>query len=104
MSSYHANIPCTVKPPTVLHHLQAVFLPWQECLPGAGIAVVGSAVAGLADIEGLSVSGAIVHEGLTVGIALSLGVTVEGALVITVVVGVGPAEVIGDDSVGTAIG
>ena len=80
-----------VAQPTVFHHPQALFLSWQESLLGAGTAEVGRTVAGLVGIQGLSVSGAIVDEGPTGGIDLSLGATVDGALVITIddVVGAG---------------
>ena len=100
---YNATKPCTLKHPTVLHHSQALFLSWQELLPVAGVAEVGRAVDGLAGI-GLSVSGAVVDEGPTAGIGLSLGAAVDGALVITVDVGVGVRGITGSVSVGTGSG
>ena len=86
---YTVNIPRIGEHPIVLHLPYALSLPWQELLPSAGTVEVGRTVAGLAGMEGLSVAGAIVGEGSNVGIGLSLGATVDGAMAITVDVGVG---------------
>ena len=49
-------------------------------------------------------SGAIVDEGSTVIVEMSLGATVEESLVITVDVGAGTGKIVGGDGVGTRIG
>ena len=49
-------------------------------------------------------SGAIVDEGATVSIGLSLGATVDASLVITVYVGVWSRGITGRVSVGTGFG
>ena len=55
-------------------------------------------------MKGLSVSGAIVGEGPTMGIGASVGGTVDGAMVIPVGVGVRAKGIVGGDIVGTGIG
>ena len=73
-------------------------------LPGAGAGDVGSTVDRPTDIEGLSVSRAIVGRNHTVRSGPSVRDTVDGAMVITIDVGVGARGIVGGDSVDTGIG